>query len=1138
VSDNPILWRYSLARKLLSSCTAILGVLLAAHALSFLNVGEILAQSANPALSNVNVEARKPLVVGQPIERELKDRESHSYRITLKAGQYINVLVQPQAIDVKVEMVDPAGKVIMTIDWEQEGSGESLWAFAEATADYELKVTATARSWSEPRYQIRLIKVGELQTAPPADQTYVKAHQMFWKAFNLRHDTKPESLKQAAELYEQSLPLWRELKDSVAEGYSLEELSIVYFHLHDRSRELAALNQALPIWLSTKNHDREVADTLHHLGSIYMSQGNAVEALVAEKKALELGRRIGNKLIEFSTLNNLGAIYYNLGDFPAALEAHQQALTVQRALGDIEGQARSLSNISAAYFGLGEFQEALNYCKQALPLRRAAKDRKGEAATLTNIGSNYRELGEPQIALEYYEQALSILHGLDDLPKEAALLDGIGRTYHDLGDYSKALEYHEKSLDVGKSTVGVNPKAGTLANIGSAYARLGQQEKALKYFEESLRLRRSTGDRRGETLTLQNAGELYRLRGDLTKARSYFEQGLQISRDIRNRFLEANFQYELARVDQDENRFEDARRSVEAAIEIIESNRTRISTSDLRASFFASKQEFYAFEIDLLMRSYAQNHDQQDVVSAFDLSERQRARTFLDLLETSRAQVRKGIAPELLNRERALRAKLNQVAENQIRLISGTHTAEDVATMAQKVQEVASDYDQVLAEIRSSSQHYAALTQPQPFKLKEIQSTILDKDTLLLEYALGKTHSYVWAVTSDSIDAFELPARSELEALARRAYDLMTARNRYVDFEKTDARNARIRNADVEYEKIANELGHTLLASALKDSQKKRLLIVSDGALQYLSFAALALPLVSRPSSFVPLIAKYEVVNLPSASSVGVLRRELEGRKPAPRTVAVLADPVFDKKDERVRLPKESVESGHAVREDEKRPDAKEPDEALTRSIKDFSAAEAESLLPLPRLRFTRQEADAIIALAPASERKEAVDFAASRATAMDPQLSQYRYVHFATHALLNTRHPELSGIVLSLVDANGKDQNGFLLANEIYNLNLPAELVVLSGCRTGLGKEIKGEGIVNLTRSFMYAGAARVMVSLWDVNDRSTAELMTHFYRGALGRNLAPASALRSAQITMAKSDRWRAPYYWASFVLQGEYR
>jgi CHAT domain-containing protein len=178
------------------------------------------------------------------------------------------------------------------------------------------------------------------------------------------------------------------------------------------------------------------------------------------------------------------------------------------------------------------------------------------------------------------------------------------------------------------------------------------------------------------------------------------------------------------------------------------------------------------------------------------------------------------------------------------------------------------------------------------------------------------------------------------------------------------------------------------------------------------------------------------------------------------------------------------------------------------------------------------------MALAAKGAGLKAVDFDANRATATNTDLSQYRIVHFATHGLLNSQHPELSGVVLSLLDEQAQPQDGFLRAHEIYNLNLPAELVVLSGCKTGLGKEIKGEGLVGLTRGFMYAGAARVVVSLWDVNDVATAELMKRFYQKMLAEGQRPAAALRAAQVAMWKEKRWQAPYYWAAFVLQGEWR
>jgi CHAT domain-containing protein len=216
-------------------------------------------------------------------------------------------------------------------------------------------------------------------------------------------------------------------------------------------------------------------------------------------------------------------------------------------------------------------------------------------------------------------------------------------------------------------------------------------------------------------------------------------------------------------------------------------------------------------------------------------------------------------------------------------------------------------------------------------------------------------------------------------------------------------------------------------------------------------------------------------------------------------------------------------------------------DPANTRIIEhlsDGSSSAAARKLAIPRLPFTRREAERILALAPRDDSFKAVDFKASRATVASAGLDQYRYVHFATHGLLDSERPSLSSLLLSLVDEQGRPQDGFLRAHDVYNLKLPAELVTLSACQTGLGKEIKGEGLVGLTRGFMHAGAARVAVSLWNVNDQATSELMARFYQKMLKENQRPAAALRAAQVEMWKQKQWQAPYYWAAFVLQGEWR
>jgi CHAT domain-containing protein len=251
--------------------------------------------------------------------------------------------------------------------------------------------------------------------------------------------------------------------------------------------------------------------------------------------------------------------------------------------------------------------------------------------------------------------------------------------------------------------------------------------------------------------------------------------------------------------------------------------------------------------------------------------------------------------------------------------------------------------------------------------------------------------------------------------------------------------------------------------------------------------------------------------------------------------LAVIADPVFDRTDARVTTP--STETS-----DKRQPQTIGFGDA--RSIEHLAGDSPDKAgvttlrLVIPRLPFTRQEANQLMALAPPGSSFSAIDFQASRATVLDPALSQYRYVHIATHGLLDSERPGLSSLVLSMVDAQGKPQDGFLRANDIYNLKLPAELVVLSACQTGLGKEIKGEGLVGLTRGFMYAGAARVVVSLWNVNDKATADLMTRFYEKMLKHGERPAAALRAAQVEMWKQKQWQSPYYWAAFTMQGEWR
>jgi CHAT domain-containing protein len=308
----------------------------------------------------------------------------------------------------------------------------------------------------------------------------------------------------------------------------------------------------------------------------------------------------------------------------------------------------------------------------------------------------------------------------------------------------------------------------------------------------------------------------------------------------------------------------------------------------------------------------------------------------------------------------------------------------------------------------------------------------------------------------------------------------------------------------------------------------RRLEIVPDGTLHYVPFSMLP----SSRNSQEPLILKHEIVSLPALSVLKELRQPARrhGTERERGSIAVLADPVFDNNDVRVRR------NGNTPAPDSLSQIRQVPQDKLRASASDRGFMRT-GRLSFPRLLYARSEAESVLAVAGKGRFLKAVDFDASRATAMDPALGDYRILHFATHGVLDSARPEFSGLLLSLVDEHGAAQDGFLSLEDIYSLNLPVDLVVLSACQTALGKEVDGEGLVGLTRGFMYAGATRVVASLWNVDDLATSQLMANFYRIMLEEKISPAAALRKAQLQILKKRQWRSPYYWAAFQVYGEW-
>jgi len=666
------------------------------------------------------------------------------------------------------------------------------------------------------------------------------------------------------------------------------------------------------------------------------------------------------------------------------------------------------------------------------------------------ISNNYNQLGEKQKALEIYHKVLKTLESLKISEIEPELEEQVT-------DINKIKDM----LNIFTSQI----KILVLKDMGGILAEFGKKQEALDVYKQALKLLQITGERSIQASILDAMGKIYHSLEKYKLALDSYNQALKIWAELGNQLAEANTRLGIATVERDRNHLDRAKTQIETAIELIEreppprdTDSSPTSGAEQRkfqyyislASYFSAKQNYYEFYVDLLMRLHEQFPSDGYMVQAFQANEQSKNRSLL----------------AILNR--------------RDRYVSN-------------------------ARIPSSSDiRYTELARVP--RLSTIQQEVLDDESVLLEYALGEEHSYLWVVSKTEIYSYELPKRAEIEATARKFYDFMTVPSLRIRTNKAG--------------KAGKELSQMLLGQVASQLGNKRLLIVGDGILQYIPFAALP---GFNSDSTEPLLVSHEIVTLPSASTFAVLRNDSKNSPSPTKTLAVLADPVFGHEDERLR--------GKPTQ-----PSSQLKQHPLVGDRQPSASQFAEQLFP--RLPSTRNEADQIASLIPPANQIQKFGFAASRQTVLDLGLSQYRMIHFATHGILDAEKPERSGMLLSVVNEQDELQRSLLSTPDVFNLQLSADLVVLSGCRTGLGKQIKGEGLIGLTGGLMYAGAERVVVSLWSVDDQATAAFMSQFYQGVLKQNLPPAKALREAQLAILKQPRWQNPYYWAAFTLQGEWQ
>jgi CHAT domain-containing protein len=1131
----------------------------------------------DPSAGNVQT-----LAPGEVVPRHINPGDTHPYELTLAAQQFARIVVEQKGVDLTVKVEAPDGSFYREIDNPNGLYGpEIVSILAPVLATYRIKVCAENKTLPAGSYELR---VEGPRDATEVDEVRVDAERIFAEAQQLRREARAASEKYnlAIKKYDDSLLLWRQIADLRGQGYSLTNAARAYKALGKPEPALDYLAQARSLLHEAEDAAGE-AFTLNEIGGVHRDFDDTRNALPSYDSAIKIRLSLGDRYGLAQLYNNIALAYSNIGYQPQAAQSLEKAQQLWRELGIRSEEMNSLVTAAKARAEMGDleialsqYQTALTYCdselrnensflkqsathlkpyalsgiglvsdtwadtdtarvnyQQALELFRANKYRREEADVLDNLGILYAFLGDARQALDYLQQALVLREQLNQPKGWGVTLSNLGLVYMLLEENDEANKRLTLSLEHSRGSGDRRFEAYSLVRLGMVHIAQNEPRKALEYYERALAIQQEPlfADQRGQAITLDKIAEALKLSGEESQALKKYDEAVERWKAVGDKQGQALSLYGIAQIERDRLNLANARDRAEEAIRIVEKLRNRVSGRQLQMIYFAGRHDLYALAIDVRMKLYESNQSRADLEAAVSISEQARARNLLDSLSEARIAPNRSMSQLKAEKYTRLQREIDELTQTSLRYRS-TGLKESATIVEQMLTDRMREQDRLLLSARRANARLSfEAPQAQPLTPREIQQ-LLDDDTMLLQYSLDEKRSHLWTITRTEIQYHPLRGRSEIEETANHLRQALTGLEPQRSGESNSQYLTRRRETPEQYRRSALELSRMVLDPVSSQLGNRRLIIVADGALQYIPFEVLRLaqPITSVESASssagpATVLLRNEVVYLPSASTLSLVRRI---RRPSTtKTVAVIADPVFDETDDRLRL---------GSRRQEMSTSRLEPKQKLARSLRDIGDT-GNGAFALTKLEYSLREANAITAIAPRGSWMKAVGFKASRAAVMSPNLKQFNIVHFATHGILNDRIPELSGIVLSMLNERGQAEDGFLTLRDIYNLDLPVRLVVLSACHTGVGKSVRGEGLIGLTRGFLNAGAQSLVVSLWQVDDRATAELMERFYRHMLGKNrLSAAAALREAKLEM-KQENYE-PYFWAGFVLQGDWK
>jgi CHAT domain-containing protein/Tfp pilus assembly protein PilF len=917
----------------------------------------------------------------------------------------------------------------------------------------------------------------------------------FENLFNTGKNLQNEGrFKEALEYFKQAHNLAKKLQPD-EQCDTLVQIGLMNWNLGNM--EVAKLNYENAQIIAQKNaiiYKLSLIENVLHIHSLYNSgkrfRGNKQfqESINSFQEAIKIAREISSKEHEIKCLRQQSITYQDWQILDEFLRLNQEVLVIAESLNHKREEAYCTNNIGWYHLQFSNYSTALEYFNRSLQLAEEFNMKNTLPKILNNMGIIYKNLGEFEKALAIFNKTLEIDSEENDLYFMAFDLNNIGTTLRQQGLVSgeyenlfKALVHYNQCLDLAKKIEDKKDRdeieIAAFNNMGTVYSDLEDYEKALKYFNQGYQKAVELNEISDMGMLLNNLGIVHSNMGNYTESTEYFLQSIDLGTRLNSGVILWEAYLELARNYVKQNRKQDALIKFQDSINQIEKIRSQIHLEEFKASFMGSDKRLEAYQdiISLLVSLHREYPDKLYDEMAFNFLERGKARAFLDSLEISQVNISQNVDFILLNREAEI---MKEISTLYTKLYASSISNEQTEELHAQLDQKENELEALKREIRSKSPAYANLKYPNMATLNDAQS-LLDKQTAFLEYSLGENRSFAFVITKNDYSIYELPNKKEIKNLVTNYLKILS------DKQNDDFSSG-------------HQLFNTLVRPGIQN-RTKNIVIIADDILHYLPFETLMV----REKEKQWLILEHEIAYASSISSLKELidRKNTNGIK-AKMDLLAFGDPYFGPNENNGKNDNNNGNNGQ---------------NGLNYSRLEFSEAEIERISSLFRPKktnvFYRENA--------------------SEDILKEHKLNNYKIIHFATHSEIDDERPTRSNIVLTIDD--NPDEDGILQAREIYNLELNADLVTMSACKTGLGKFIRGEGIEGLNRAFFYAGTSSLVMSLWPVNDQATSQLMERFYF-YLKKSNSIMSSLRSAKLELIESEALSHPYYWAGFIVSGK--